>query len=136
MTKEEIYLDMSVLTKAQKKDIFGMLPPPEEESDYEIKHDWVFLVYLIGNDCWYVASNPMYGKEITYQQFKELYPTWYPTEQPLPIKRTPLEDESLRLIQRMEQQIRVINEDLKFNGNDRLISEAKALILKLENVEK
>lgn len=88
MKKEEIYLDMSKLTESQQVEIISMLPKTKDLAQYHIGiingiKCYYLMVSRFNTSKWVVAAEEFlsakYGVrlEITYKQFKELYPTFY-----------------------------------------------------------
>lgn len=70
MTKEEIYLDLSKLSKKEQEEVIGILPEPVEDIDYEVDN-FYYLLHFETNK-WFVDCVDGFKKEITYEQFKTL----------------------------------------------------------------
>lgn len=73
MTKEEIYLDLSKLSKIEQKDVIAMLPDPETYVQYKIYKKFNILIYSECLKCWFVSDfKSALRTEITFEQFKTL----------------------------------------------------------------
>lgn len=79
MKKHEIYLDMSKLTREQQDEIIGMLPEAQLPLQYSPEPSQTALSFHVLFKIWYTGTNELvkiFRTEITYSQFKNLYPTW------------------------------------------------------------